>query len=639
MVSHAARLLNGLPIYTEPSADFVPFFYTPGYPALVAGTGWFLGDVSLLSARIVSLTATLATFGLLFWVVRRETSSLYGLLAVGIYAALFRTSGAFYDLARPDALYIFLIFVGVVLAYRFENWLGVVAASLVFVGAFFTKQTSSVFVPPIILYLMWRDWRHALVFTGLVFGLSALGVWVLNRATDGWFWTYIFEGHQGHLFYWKNILLEYWRDVLFLAPVLLIIPLLWFGYRVPIIGLSLLLCAHWIYAYVFRAQTLDYVPHMYYRELFYESPRWLILVPPALIGLLAVQYRLRNPVGIRIQTPGFWLLMFVAGVGASALNHSTQWAYSNCFMPIALFSACLIPMALRDLMDSGPREAPGAWLLPVALLVQFVAWGYSPGKQVPGDADYTAYAQMEKTIEAIDGKIFMPAHPLYTYHRDGQVHTHQMGIRDVAFMGGLKDLPGRLRKGEWAAVVVDERLSIPGIERGYYVGEHLRYAGKDALRAKTGFLVRPKTIWYRQDKEPRALVSGIAGNFEDGKALGWTATASKTFRPIKGFIRGRQGDYSLKSSKAATGRLRTSSFVLNKRRLKLLMAGQGRAGGIRVLKNGKTVLTRRVRRTRRPQFRRVSLDLSEHLGQAIRLEVFDDDKKGSLWIDDLRLTH
>ena len=150
------------------------------------------------------------------------------------------------------------------------------AASIVFCLAFLTKQTSSVFVPPLVLYLLWRDWRQGLAFAALTTGLTSGAVWLIDQATDGWFWTYIFEGHQGHLFYWKNILLEYWRDVLFLAPALLLVPLLWFGYRIPIVGLSLLLTAHWTYAFIFRAQTLDYVPHMYYRELWYESPRWAI---------------------------------------------------------------------------------------------------------------------------------------------------------------------------------------------------------------------------------------------------------------------------------------------------------------------------------------------------------------------------
>ena len=201
-------------------------------------------------------------------------------------------------------------------------------------------------------------------------------------------------------------------------------------------GLSLILVAHWTYAFVFRAQTLDYVPHMYYQELFYESPRWLILVPPALIAVLCLAYRSANHQREPVKVHGFWLLMYVAGVGASAMNHSTQWAYSNCFMPISLFSALLIPLALHSLLED--ENSRFGWLLPVALALQFVAWGYHPQAQMPGDEDYAALETLQTRLNSIDGPVFFPAHPLTSYHRDGKVHIHQMGIQDVKFMGGVK---------------------------------------------------------------------------------------------------------------------------------------------------------------------------------------------------------
>ena len=50
MVAHAARLLSGEPIYAAPSVDFVPFFYTPGYPALLAELAPLVGGLSLRAA-------------------------------------------------------------------------------------------------------------------------------------------------------------------------------------------------------------------------------------------------------------------------------------------------------------------------------------------------------------------------------------------------------------------------------------------------------------------------------------------------------------------------------------------------------------------------------------------------------------
>ncbi|MEE2756858.1 MAG: glycosyltransferase family 39 protein [Myxococcota bacterium] len=638
MVSHAVQLANGQPIYAAPSSQFVPFFYTPGYPAVLAGVSWFVGEPSLFLGRLISIMATFWTMGLLFWLVRRESSAVYGLLAVGVYASLFRTNGAFYDVARPDSLYIALVLSGCALVYVAHSWKWMIGAALVFVAAFLTKQTSSVFVPPLILYLLWRDWRQALLFGSVTFGVSSLAVWWINQATDGWFWTYIFEGHQGHLFYWKNILLEYWRDVLFLAPLLLILPLLWFGYRVPVIGLTLLLAAHWTYAFIFRAQTLDYVPHMYYRELWYESPRWAILIPPAALAVCCFAYRIKNRVLTDIKTPGFFLLMFIAGAGASALNHSTQWAYSNCFMPLTLFASCLIPLALRDLYESGEsRNASFTVPVHLAVIIQMIALLYNPIAQIPAPHEYEAANQLKHTLRATEGPVFIPGHPMLAYKLNGEMHLHQMGITDVNFMGGVKDLRTRLASGYWNTVLTSDRTQVPGLSSHYYLGRKLDYASSTTLRAKTGFLVRPESLWFRHDYEPRELVDGLSANFEDEQGIGWQA--DKAFgRPFVGAHRqsGKQGRYLVQSSHKGTGTLRSAIFELKTAGLSALLGSSRGRGRLNVVHDGKTIFSRAIPRTRAGRMQRINLDLRQWTGKRIHLELVDDDAKGRVSMDDLR---
>ncbi len=642
MVSHAARLLDGQPIYAAPSADFVPFFYTPGYPAVLALLAKVTGTLSLALARAVSIAATGWTLFLLFRIGQREADWRAGLLSVGLYAALFRTNGAFYDLARPDALFIALVATAVYVAFYRATLLGAIGAGLIFAAGFLTKQTTSVFVPATALYLLWRDWRHGAAFLVAAFGAAAGGVAALDAAHDGWFWTFIFEGHQGHLFYWKNILLEYWRDVLFLAPLVLLLPLLWFGYKVPIVSLSVGLAAWWTYAFVFRARTLDYVPHMYYRELFYEDPRWQILVPPALIAALLLAYRALNPGPRRPRTHAFWLLMFVAGAGSSGLNHSTQWAYSNCFMPLSLFAAALIPLAVRDLIAPAVERARAAWLVPAAMIVQLVAWYYPVREQVPGEADTRALATLNAALEDIEGKVFVPAHPLYAWQRDGAVHVHQMGIQDVAFMGGLKDLPGRLRRHEWAAVVVDQHNRVPGLEPSYYVAERFAFPAPDALRTKTGFLVRPDTLWLAQDPTPRALAPGLSANFEGPTLEGWAVAEGEAFeaRPSRRRLPGQQGaQLVLSRPAAAKGVLRSIPFRLEKPRLTWLQAARGIGRAYLQVKVDDAVVARGPRmRQRRLHLQRVDLDLAPWVGREVVIELLDGDERGELAVDDLRLT-
>ena len=489
MLTHAARLREGLPIYAAPSADFVPFFYTPLYPTLVAALSHLTGGLSFGLGRSVSLAFTLYTLGLLFWVGRREAGARAGLIAAGLYAALFRFTGAFYDVARPDAMFIALVLSACVWVYYDRTWRGVLGTALLLVVAHFTKQTSSVFVPMVALWLLSKNGRHAIGFGAAVTVLGVGATILYDRTTDGWFWTFIFKGHQGHLFYWKNILMEYWRDVLFLAPALLLVPLLWFRHRIPVRILAVFLAVHWVYAFWFRATTLNYEPHMYYQELWYETPRWAILVPPLLIAALMLLHRF----AVRTVTPRvnvYFLLLFLGGTGSSALNHSTQWAYANCFMPIAVFSSLFLALILTDLADEGLFGQ----LVPAALVVQLLALAYNPLAQIPRAADRAALAEFDAAIAGIEGPIFAPAHPLLGYLRDGRIHCHQMGIQDVAFMGGLKDLEPRLAAHEWAGVVLDEGNRIPGLEKYYRVERQFHFPG-DALKAKTGFPTRPQSLW------------------------------------------------------------------------------------------------------------------------------------------------
>jgi hypothetical protein len=502
MLTHAARLLSDKPIYAAPSADFVPFFYTPLYPTLLAGLSHLTGGLSFALGRGVSLAFTLYTLGLLFYIGRREAGVRAGLIAAGLYAAMFRFTGAFYDVARPDAMFIALVLSACAVAYYDRTWRGVCLSAGLFVLGHFTKQTTSVFVPMVGLWLLFRHPRQAVVFGALVGALAVIGTILYDRATGGWFWTYVFEGHQGHLFYWKNILMEYWRDVLFLAPILLLLPLLWFSHRIPVLILSVFLVVHWAYAFWFRATTLDYVPHMYYQELWYESPRWaLLVVPLAIAGLLAVhRWRQSVPSPRALSVDVFFLLCYVAGTGSSGLNHSTQWAYANCFMPIAVFGALFLALIAHDLSRAAPR---GAVLVEAALIVQLVAFAYDPRAQVPDDADYAALDELNDALDAHPGTLFAPAHPFLAWQRDGRVHVHQMGIQDVAFMGGVQDLERRLAAHEWGVVLLEEQNRIPGLERHYRQARRFQWRTPDALRAKTGFLVRPQSLWVPKTAAPR----------------------------------------------------------------------------------------------------------------------------------------
>ena len=541
MLAHALRLKEGLAIYAPPSLDFVPFFYTPGYPSLLYWLDALGLDLSFTLARSVSLLSTLGTMGLIYWVIQKETqnknsqnlnnksSKNLALLGVGLYAALFRTSGAFYDLARPDALMLFLLCTTIISVYYAKGLRLLIVAAILMTLAFFTKQTAAVFFPVLAFYsVLKHKWR------GLSFGLFTLMLCsvlslILNEQTAGSFWAYIFEGHQGHVFYWKNIGLKYWRDLIFLAPITLLLPLLWFSRYTPFKSLAWLLVIHWLVAFIQRASTLDYRPHMYYRELFYEEPRWLILIVPITLSLLLIKTKQWGQKFDHKQARlnAFWLWIYIAGAGASALNHSTQWAYSNCFMLLGLAFSLSAPLMLNDLIkhssslssnkDSLPKTIPSktSFYLWAMLIVQLMAWLYSPRAQLPQENDHRAWEELKTRLDQYSAPLFFPAHPSYNAFEKGltgvsAVHTHQMGIRDVAYRGGVSDIRKRLNPRNqnyfWSAVITHEQTHIPYLERGYYEANRWIYLSRNSLRAKTGFLTRPQSLWLpKGPSEPRLI--------------------------------------------------------------------------------------------------------------------------------------
>ena len=62
MLIHAQRLAAGQGIYVKPTLDFVPYLYTPLYPALLALLSFVL-PLGYLLGRVVSLLALFARAG------------------------------------------------------------------------------------------------------------------------------------------------------------------------------------------------------------------------------------------------------------------------------------------------------------------------------------------------------------------------------------------------------------------------------------------------------------------------------------------------------------------------------------------------------------------------------------------------
>ncbi len=139
--------------------------------------------------RLVSRTATLGSFALIFALVFTETRPRWqpALFAAGVFASLYAFVLGWYDVGRVDSLGLFF-FLAAVLTTRRGHPLG---AALLWWLAFLTKQT---FLPfGFAMFLVeWRRPRR-MVAGMATYGLLVTGtVAALQHVTHGWFTYYAF---------------------------------------------------------------------------------------------------------------------------------------------------------------------------------------------------------------------------------------------------------------------------------------------------------------------------------------------------------------------------------------------------------------------------------------------------------------
>ncbi|MBI4832962.1 MAG: glycosyltransferase family 39 protein, partial [Candidatus Lindowbacteria bacterium] len=219
LVDHVRRILAGQRLYVIPSLEFIPFFYTPLYFYLSAGVSKILG-VGFFPLRLISFIASLGCFAVLYLIVERETKSRFSaFLSASLFAATFRASGAWFDIARVDSLFLFFL-LAAVYAVRFKtslNWT-VLAGALISLS-FLTKQTALIISLPIMLYCVYADWRRSIFLIGIVASVVTGTTLLLDNIHDGWYAYYIFRVPAHHAII-RNMFVDFWtKDLLLALPV------------------------------------------------------------------------------------------------------------------------------------------------------------------------------------------------------------------------------------------------------------------------------------------------------------------------------------------------------------------------------------------------------------------------------------
>jgi hypothetical protein len=363
---------------------------------------------------------------------------------MAIPCAAFIPTGAFYDLARPDSLFLGLSTAALLVAWwGRHSHAGGIAAGLLMVAAFFTKQTAATFMVALGLALLAMSWRVALSYglTLAVVGLPLL-YWA-DRTSHGWFYIYVSKLHRQHSFYaLRAFVLSPGRLLALLGPALLTVP--WALHRRRSPGL---IYATFMGLVGAGAACLSFGTQWAYINAFMPG----VMVPAIAIGTAAG----------RLVAPG---------------DRERDRAPTPPRRPAVVYALLALSLlcAAGGLLSLGARLAPRAWDL------HDDGSGYDPRAQIPTAEERRLGDALIARLRASDGEVLIPFHPFYGHLAGKRTYLHRMGVLDIwrAGMGTPAGLAEALATHRFALVVVDDKLDgnwfmWPGLDNQYRLVDRL----------------------------------------------------------------------------------------------------------------------------------------------------------------------
>jgi hypothetical protein len=216
MLAHSARVADGLPLYVQPEAGFIPFIYPPLYPwlmGLLSGCGLPIGYPM---GRLISLVGVAAAALALVLAVRREGGGWsLGVGGAALFLSTYDSSGAFFDLVRNDGVQIGLLAMAL-LSVR-TGWLR--AGGLLLTAAFLTKHTAALYGIPALWWLFQHEGAQAAKRFCMYSVVPALGITLgLALASDGLFLTYVLEVPAAHPFIFERFIWTAPKELVMALP-------------------------------------------------------------------------------------------------------------------------------------------------------------------------------------------------------------------------------------------------------------------------------------------------------------------------------------------------------------------------------------------------------------------------------------
>ncbi len=639
MLHHAWRIAHGLTIYPKPSVEFIPFLYTPLYPATVALLGSVFG-LSYQCARAVSLLGVAVVMVCLAGITYRSVKALSdgpirpslwtlggaaAAAGLGLYASGYPWTYGWYDIARVDSMLMALV-IGALYALQvwgprsrhsqtlggWFDWRIAVVAAILGVS-FFAKQTGVIFVAAGGAILLVANWRAIPSYVAITGAIGLGGTYIYNKATDGWFWDYIFVYHQRH----TSDIKRFWGAI---------------------------------------------------TRFWHHYPAMLCVV-----GLAAVALAVFYGVERRLPRTGknflYWGWVFFVGAMVSFIGLITQWSVMNAYIPAVLTGGIATAVSIVLLFEIAGQLGPrfqGAFSVVVlgVLAAQLYALRWEPKPYIPSDADEAAGHRLVEHIRQFDGDVFVPYFPWYAHLAGKPMTAHIMNIQDVTHLtprhcpppdkqkpgksciplpeGGttVAHLREKLRHKAWSLIILPSNPKYFGFRHdltaNYRPNQTLP---KDEFpQPPTAHKLHGLAIWEPIGPTHRPKNARVIFDFEKPRLHGWKLTGKAwgrgpTSRPLPGQptpgnFGGRRLMNSYHGGSHSTGTAISPPFAIRGSTLSLLVGGGDKPHVAVELRSLDGKVLRKARGQNSEIMRRVRWDVHQWKGQKVRLALVDHSRRG-----------
>ncbi|HEX8967309.1 MAG TPA: glycosyltransferase family 39 protein [Chloroflexota bacterium] len=447
VIQAVRRILQGQPLYGPPGLDYVPTLYTPLYFYVSALAARLLGP-SLMTLRLISLIASLGSAALIGHLVWRETRhATASVVAAGLFVCSTSLAETILDLARVDALGVFLILAGLDLARaadvrppRQAVWLTL--SSGVVVGlAILTKQTALAVAGALTVQAVLS--RSPLRLVAFVAGAGvAVGVAAATLVAQYGAWPelYLVELPRQHAFQLEH-LEGFWSKQL--------LP----GFTLPLVGLGVFV-----------------------------------------VGRLAQ----RDLAGLQ-----FWMLATLGLLGMAWGASLNRWAGDNVLAPAFAIASAGFGLGLAEGLRrleavSRPARMFRGYLL-VLGVAEFAFVFYNPRYTSPLRSDVDAGQRMVAAIRALPGAVYGPEFPELVYQAGRGEQAFGLSVGELEGMFGGRPRPQGTLWTTAYAEALDERRYDEVLLESEAAELFLTDSTRDHGYVDTGPLIPAGDEFYRLD--------------------------------------------------------------------------------------------------------------------------------------------